>query len=113
MRSSTPWRHVRGLPRNRGGLNGSSQHLPEVYRLAFGIPVFLAVFDSSEERSCRDPTASIVTSQFLAGSTAAVADWCFRSFALPRAVGVAEIDFHVRCDSEALVARHLVTSVPG
>src|ERR1035441_3410351 len=33
--------------------------------------------------------------------------------ALPRALGIAEVDLHARCDGELAMQRHLVALVPG
>src|SRR6266404_3132440 len=62
-----------------GGLNGSAQHLFEVYsqeseslRLSSGVDLSAALL-------CPDPTGYCRTGLFSSGSIAVIAHWCFRS----------------------------------
>src|SRR6266850_2019087 len=68
----------------RGGLNGSTQHLLEVYSQESRILGSFSVVHSSAARPGRAALASSQTGRCLGGSIAVTADWCFRSYPVAR-----------------------------
>src|ERR1043166_4068122 len=62
-----------------GGLNGSTQHFPEVYSRASENPRFVVGVDLSAARICSDPTGNIRSGLHSSGSIVVTARLCFRS----------------------------------
>src|SRR5580704_5712076 len=62
-----------------GGLNGSTQHFPEVYSQESENLKSVAGVDLSATPLCSDPTGNSRTGRFSSGSIVVKARWCFRS----------------------------------
>src|SRR5690348_3532687 len=66
-------------PGKSGGLNGSTQHFPEVYSRASENPKFVVGVDLSAALLCSDPTGNIRSGLHSSGSIVVTARLCFRS----------------------------------
>src|SRR6266851_6988842 len=66
-------------PGKRGGLNGSTQHFPEVYSQESENLKFVVGVDLSAALLCSDPTGNSRTGRFSSGSIVVRARLCFRS----------------------------------
>src|SRR5450755_4497605 len=65
-------------PGKRGGLNGSTQHFPEVYSQAFESLMFFLDADLRATLLCPDRTESSRSGLFSSGSIVVIVRLCFR-----------------------------------
>ncbi len=79
-----------------GGLNGSTQHVPEVYSQASENPKFVVGVDLSAALLCSDPTGNIRLGFCSSGSIVVRARLCFRSSRVARTLRITEVHFHPR-----------------
>ena len=93
-----------------GWSNGSTQHFPEVYSQESENLKFVVGVDLSA-----DPTGNSRLGLRSSGSIVVRARWCFVRAALPGALRITEVDFHIRGYCELFVFRHLqsITIVSG
>ena len=98
---------------NAGGLKRSMQHWLRVYLPEFESPTFFVVVDSDAERSRPSPTASSRTDPLLRQVLPQEPIGVFVRAALPGALRIAEVDFHIGSHCKLLVLGHLQPAIPG